>query len=103
MYVSILLIVLFGSLLAFKFHVLGREVVLGVDRDPRRDDRADDRDGQAVLRQGEGGLSASALRRAAVSDEELGDVLTSPRAHLISAIGVIGLLAILYLMIFKPF
>ena len=35
-----------------------------------------------------------------ISDEELGDVLTSPRAHLITAI---GLLAILYLMIFKPF
>ena len=37
-----------------------------------------------------------------VSDEELGDVLGSARAHLITAIGVIGLLAILYLMIFKP-
>jgi hypothetical protein len=37
-----------------------------------------------------------------VSDEELGEVLRSPRAHLITAIGVIGLAAILYLMIFKP-
>ena len=37
-----------------------------------------------------------------VSDEELGEVLASARAHLITAIGLIGLLAILYLMIFKP-
>jgi hypothetical protein len=38
-----------------------------------------------------------------VSDEELGEVLNSSRAHVITAIGVIGLGAILYLMIFKPF
>jgi len=37
-----------------------------------------------------------------VSDEELGDVLNSSKAHLITAIGVIGLAAILYLMVFKP-
>jgi hypothetical protein len=37
-----------------------------------------------------------------VSDEELGEVLTSSKAHLITAIGVIGTLAILYLMVFKP-
>jgi hypothetical protein len=37
-----------------------------------------------------------------VSDEELGEVLGSPQAHLVTAIGVIGLVAILYLMIFKP-
>jgi hypothetical protein len=37
-----------------------------------------------------------------VSDEELGDILRSPIAHVISAIGVIGLLAILYLMVFQP-
>lgn len=37
-----------------------------------------------------------------VSDEELGEVLNSSRAHLITAIGVIGLAAILYLMVFKP-
>jgi hypothetical protein len=37
-----------------------------------------------------------------VSDEELGEVLKSSKAHLITAIGVIGLTAILYLMIFKP-
>jgi ribulose 1,5-bisphosphate synthetase/thiazole synthase len=37
-----------------------------------------------------------------VSDEELAGVLRSSRAYLITAIGVIGILAILYLMIFKP-
>jgi hypothetical protein len=37
-----------------------------------------------------------------VSDEELGEVLNSSKAHLITAIGVIGLAAILYLMVFKP-
>ena len=37
-----------------------------------------------------------------VSDEELGDILHSPSAHVITAIGVIGLVAILYLMVFQP-
>ena len=37
-----------------------------------------------------------------VSDEELAGVLRSSRAYLITAIGVIGTLAILFLMIFKP-
>jgi cytochrome bd-type quinol oxidase subunit 2 len=37
-----------------------------------------------------------------VSDEELGEILTSSRAHVITAIGAGGLLAILYLMVFKP-
>jgi hypothetical protein len=37
-----------------------------------------------------------------VSDEELGQILRSPRAHVITAIGVIGLVAILYLMVFQP-
>jgi peptidoglycan biosynthesis protein MviN/MurJ (putative lipid II flippase) len=37
-----------------------------------------------------------------VSDEELGEILGSGTAHLITAIGVGGLLAIVYLMIFKP-
>ncbi len=37
------------------------------------------------------------------SDEELEQLLGSGEAHVISAIGVIGLLAILYLMMFKPF
>jgi uncharacterized membrane protein len=38
-----------------------------------------------------------------VADEELAEVLTSARAHLITAIGVIGLLVIVYMMVFKPF
>ena len=37
-----------------------------------------------------------------ISDEELGEILGSGTAHLITAIGVVGLLGILYLMIFKP-
>lgn len=38
-----------------------------------------------------------------VSDEELAQLLRSGEAHVITAIGVVGLLAILYLMVFKPF
>jgi hypothetical protein len=38
-----------------------------------------------------------------VSDEELAQLLRSGEAHVITAIGVIGLLAILYLMLFQPF
>lgn len=38
-----------------------------------------------------------------VSDEELMQLLRSGEAHVISAIGIVGLLAILYLMLFKPF
>jgi uncharacterized membrane protein len=37
-----------------------------------------------------------------VSDDELAQILRSPRTHLIMAIGVLGLTAILYLMVFKP-
>jgi amino acid transporter len=37
-----------------------------------------------------------------VSDEELAEILHASTAHVISAIGGIGLLAILYLMIFQP-
>ena len=37
-----------------------------------------------------------------VSDEELQELVASPRAHVISAIGAIGLAAIVYLMINKP-
>jgi hypothetical protein len=36
------------------------------------------------------------------SDEELAEILRGPTAHVITAIGVIGLLAILYLMVFTP-
>jgi hypothetical protein len=38
-----------------------------------------------------------------VSDEELEQLLSSGEAHVITAIGGIGLLAILYLMLFRPF
>jgi amino acid transporter len=37
-----------------------------------------------------------------VSDEELTEILKAPTAHVISAIGVIGLVVILYLMVFQP-
>jgi hypothetical protein len=37
-----------------------------------------------------------------VSDEELGEILRSSTAHVITAIGVGGLLVILYLMVFQP-
>lgn len=37
-----------------------------------------------------------------ISDQELGEILGGPTAHVITAIGVIGLLAILYLMVFTP-
>jgi hypothetical protein len=37
-----------------------------------------------------------------VSDQELGEILGSPRAHVITAIGVVGLASILYLMVFTP-
>jgi hypothetical protein len=38
-----------------------------------------------------------------VSDEELQQLLRSSEAHVITTIGAIGLLAILYLMMFQPF
>ena len=38
-----------------------------------------------------------------VSDEELEQLLRSGEAHVITAIGAVGLLSILYLMLFKPF
>jgi hypothetical protein len=38
-----------------------------------------------------------------VSDEELQQLLRSGEAHVIATTGVVGLLAILYLMLFKPF
>ena len=37
-----------------------------------------------------------------VSDEELSQILRSPKTHVIMAIGVGGLAAVLYLMVFKP-
>jgi len=103
MYISILLIVVFGSLLAFKFHMWGEAwlwvsivilvatiVLMNVTAKPYF---------HKVKEACQ--LRPSGVPR--ISDEELGDVLTSSVAHLISAIGVLGLLSILYLMIFKPF
>jgi uncharacterized membrane protein len=49
--------------------------------------------------------AACALRPSGVprvSDEELLELVRSPRAHVITAIGLAGLLVILSLMIFKP-
>ncbi len=37
-----------------------------------------------------------------ISDEELGQILRSQKTNVITAIGVIGLGAILYMMVFKP-
>jgi hypothetical protein len=37
-----------------------------------------------------------------VSDEELSLIVRSGTAHAITAVGVVGLAAILYLMVFKP-
>jgi len=102
MYIAFLAIVVFGVLLAFKVHYWG-QTWLWVSI--------------ALLVATAGLMTAIAkpyfakvkeacqLRPSGVprvSDEELGEVLRSGRAHLITAIGVIGLLAILYLMIFKP-
>src|SRR4029079_4074539 len=103
MYISILLIVVFGSLLAFKFHMWGETwpwiwiamlagtiAVMTVTGKPyfRKVKEACQ-------------LRPSGVPR--ISDEELGDVLTSPMAHVISLIGTLGILAVLHLMIFKPF
>jgi cytochrome bd-type quinol oxidase subunit 2 len=49
--------------------------------------------------------AACAMRPSGVpraSDEELAELLRGPTTHIVSAIGTLGLLAILYLMIFKP-
>lgn len=37
-----------------------------------------------------------------VSDEELTELIRGPRAHLISAIGTVGLVVIVFLMVVKP-
>jgi hypothetical protein len=102
MYVSILAIVVFGSLLAFKLHMWGQTwlwvsigilvVVIGLMTAVAKPYFAKVKEACQ--------LRPSGVPR--ISDEELAEVLTSSRAHLIAAIGVIGLLAILYLMVFKP-
>lgn len=102
MYAALGSIVLFGVLLAFKLHYWG-QTWLWVSI--------------VVLIATAGLMTATAkpyfarvkeacqMRPSGVpriSDEELGEVLGSAKAHLITAIGVVGLLAILYLMVFKP-
>jgi hypothetical protein len=103
MYVSILAIVVFGSLLAFKFHLWGQAwlwvsigilvVTIGLMTAVAKPYFAKVKEACQ--------LRPSGVPR--ISDEELADVLTSPKAHLITAVGVLGLASILYLMIFKPF
>jgi cytochrome bd-type quinol oxidase subunit 2 len=103
MYVSILLIVVFGSLLAFKLHMweetwlwlsiailVATIALMNVVAKPyfRKIKEACQ-------------LRPSGVPR--ISDEELADVVASSIAHLISLIGALGLLSILYLMIFTPF
>lgn len=49
--------------------------------------------------------AACAMRPSGVprtSDEELGELVRSPKAHVISAIGVVGLAVIIWLMVTKP-
>ena len=46
------------------------------------------------------GIRSSGVPR--VSDEELNELIRGPRAHVISAVGTIGLLVIVSLMVFKP-
>ncbi len=51
-------------------------------------------------------LAACELRPSGVpriADEELAKVLRTPQLHLITAIGVAGIVALVYLMVFKPF
>ena len=102
MYVSFGAVILFGVLLAFRLHYWGQTWLwLSI----------------VLLLATAGLMTATAkpyfarvkeacqMRPSGVpriSDEELGEVLGSSKAHLITAIGVIGLLAILYLMVFKP-
>ena len=66
-------------------------------------DRSDDRTRAAVLPPDHGRLRGRPSGVPRVSDEELEQLLRSARRTVITAIGVVGLLAILYLMLFKPF
>ena len=101
MYVSILAIVVFGSWIAFRLHLWGKTwiwlsiavlvatiVLMGFTARPYF----------AKVKE------ACQMRPSGVpriSDEELAEVVGSPKAHLITAIGLIGLLSILYMMVFK--
>lgn len=101
MYVSILAIVAFGVLLAFKLHLWGRTWIwlsiivlvatIGLMYLTAKPYFAKVKEACQ--------MRPSGVPR--VSDEELGDVLGSAKAHLITAIGLIGLLSILYMMVFK--
>jgi uncharacterized membrane protein len=46
------------------------------------------------------GIRSSGVPR--VSDEELNELIRGPRPHVITALGTVGLLAIVCLMVFKP-
>lgn len=46
------------------------------------------------------GIRSSGVPR--VSDEELNELIRGPRPHVIAALGTVGLLAIVCLMVFKP-
>lgn len=51
-------------------------------------------------------LAACELRPSGVprtSDEELSKVVRAPQVHLMTAVGVAGLAALVYLMVFKPY
>jgi hypothetical protein len=103
MYISIGLIVVFGFLLAIEIDVLGAWwiwlsviillVVIGLMTATAKPYFA--RVKEACE------LRPSGVPR--VSDEELQQILHSGNAGTITAIGAIGLVAIFYLMIFKPF
>ncbi len=102
MYVSIGLIVVFGILLAIDQDVLGRgwlwlSVILLLAMVGLMSATAKPYFARVKL--------ACELRPSGVprvSDEELGQILGSSTAHVITAIGAVGLVAIVYLMIFKP-
>jgi hypothetical protein len=102
MYVSTGAIVVFGVLLAFKVHAWGQTwlwisivlliVTIGLMTATAKPYFAKVKEACQ--------MRPSGVPR--ISDEELGEVLGSAKAHLITAIGVIGLVAILYLMVFQP-
>lgn len=103
MYISIGLIVVFGFLLALELNVLSEWwiwlsvlillVVIGLMTATAKPYFA------RVKAACE--LRPSGVPR--VSDEELQQILRSGTAHTITAIGAVGLVVIIYLMIFKPF
>lgn len=103
MYVSIGLIIVFGFLLALEINVLSAWwiwlsviillVVIGLMSATARPYFA--RVKEACE------LRPSGVPR--VSDEELQQILHGGNTNIITAIGAIGLIAIFYLMIFKPF